>query len=339
MSSFLELDRLVLVLKRNLYNADRVMVIKMENREALNQSSKTFWPMTVRRVSFDWEKTPLHWIPQSALASHAVNHFSFTLVRGEYFFCRIFNKTLPYIHDEKLKADVKTFIRQEAIRAQAHKESIELYLKRYGVDIEKQYEMSFKLFDRLLADQPLGIKLPKRFEREWLNLRVGLVATIEHYTCALGKYVIETARWEEKGANPEVSDLFTWHCAEEVEHRAVAFDLYQYLSQDNYAMRSGLMLIFVPIFTFIMVKGTVNLAATDQKIPKTQRSILRRGFWKEWRNASKQELIPSISWFVTTSRSFFAKDYHPFYEASTQMALDYIHRSPAVKAYEQRKAS
>ncbi|MEG0483226.1 MAG: metal-dependent hydrolase [Acinetobacter sp.] len=301
--------------------------------------SKTYWPLFPRKVSFDWTETPLHWIPQSPLSSHAINHFSFSLVRGEYFFCRMFNKALPFIHDEKLKADVQVFIRQEAIHAQAHKESIELYLQRYGVDIEKQYETVIQLFDHALADKPFGVKLPQFLQKQWLVARVGIVAAAEHYTCALGKFVLENAHWEEKGCNPEVSDLFTWHCAEEVEHRAVAYDLYQYLAKNNYAMRCFIMLMVIPAITALMVKGTVNLAATDPLMPKSQKRLIGIGFWKEWSAASQQNLIPSLSWFITTSGSFFKPDYHPIYEASTQMALDYINNSAAVKAFEQKLAS
>lgn len=68
-----------------------------------DMASKTLWPLFPRRVAFNWNESPLHWMPQSPIGSHAVNHFSFTLVRGEYFFCRIFNKALPFVTDEKLK--------------------------------------------------------------------------------------------------------------------------------------------------------------------------------------------------------------------------------------------
>lgn len=305
----------------------------------IKSSSKTYWPLFPRNVVFDWQTTPLHWIPQSPLASHAINHFSFTLVRGEYFFCRMFNKALPFVEDEKLKEHVKVFIRQEVIHAQAHKDSIEQYLQRYGVDIEKQYETVVNLFDHALADKPFGIKLPKFLQKQWLVARVGFVAAAEHYTCALGKFVLEKAHWEEKGCNPEVSDLFTWHCAEEVEHRAVAYDLFQFLNKGNYVMRCFVMLPVVPILTTLMIKGTAGLAATDPLLSKSQKSLTRLGFWREWASASKQDLIPSLSWFITTSGSFFKPDYHPIYEASTQMALDYINNSPAVKAFEQKLVS
>jgi len=299
-----------------------------------DMASKTLWPLFPRRVAFEWNDSPLHWMPQSPIGSHAVNHFSFTLVRGEYFFCRIFNKALPFVTDEKLKKDVETFIRQEAIHAQAHKESIEKYIQRYGVDIEKQYERVIELFDYMLADKPFGKALPKRMQKSWLLFRVGIVAAAEHYTCALGQYVLTKADWEEKGCDPAVSDLFTWHCAEEVEHRTVAFDLFEHLG-GSYALRVAIMSMVAPIFTYLMAKGTQELAAVDRSLPKSQQSLTRFDFWRKWFKASSQELVPSPVWFMTTAKNFFKPSYHPYYEGSTELALEYINRSPAVKLYEE----
>lgn len=297
------------------------------------QASTADWPLFPRKVKFDWSSSPLHWIPQSPLASHNINHFSFTLVRGEYFFCRMFNKALPYVHDEKLRDDVKTFIRQEAIHAQAHKESVEQYLQQYGVDIAQQYERTQYLFDRILADQPMGITLPKSLDKFWLAARVCLVASAEHYTCAIGQYVLTRSHWEARGCDPAVSDLFTWHSAEEVEHRTVAYDLYQYLS-GNYALRVAVMAITAPIFTYLMAAGTVELAKADPAMPKYHQRISSWRFWRDWQRAHKESYTPGPLWYFTTALRFFKPSYHPYHEGSTELAVAYINQSPAVLAHQ-----
>lgn len=299
------------------------------------QISTADWPLFPRQVQFDWKKSsPFHWIPQSPIASHAVNHFSFTLVRGEYFFCQMFNKALPYITDEKLKKDVEVFIRQEAIHAQAHKISIEQYLQKYGVDIEEHYNRAAQIFDFALADQPFGITIPKTLEKQWLMFRIAIVAAAEHYTCALGQYVLTKAHWEARGCDPVVSDLFTWHSAEEVEHRTVAFDLFQHLS-GSYAMRSIVMAGLAPIFTGLMVVGTTHLAQSDPELPKSQKGLLKWGFWKEWQKAANQHFVPSPWWFIQTSFRYFKRDYHPYHEGSTELAVNYINQSAGVIANRQ----
>lgn len=302
------------------------------------QASKASWIMTPRQVEFEWNDSPLHWIPQDPLASHGVNHFSFTLVRGEYFFCRMFNKALPFIQDEKLREDTKIFIRQEAIHSQAHKGSIDEYLVRYGVDVENQYKRVVKLFDHLLADKPLGFNLPKSWQRSWLNTRVGLVAAAEHFTAAIGEYVLTRSDWEARGCDPIVSDLFTWHSAEEVEHRTVAYDVYQHIS-GNYLLRVGIMAVTAPIFTYLMAAGTVQLAQDDPAIPKQQKSLWRPAFWKAWHRSDVNGYIPGPVWFLKTSLRFFKPSYHPYYEASTERAQAYLAQSAAVLASLRSKSS
>ncbi|MCU4413307.1 metal-dependent hydrolase [Acinetobacter sp. WU_MDCI_Axc73] len=297
-------------------------------------ASKTTWDLVPRKVHFEWNNVPFAWIPSDRLASHAINHFSFSLVRGEYFFCRIFNKALPYIEDEKLKEDVKIFIRQEAIHAQAHKESIELYLKQYGVDIEANYDRAMQLFDRVLADDPVGIKLPKSLKKQWLVFRVALVAAAEHFTCALGQFALTRAEWGKRGGDPMVTDLFTWHGAEEVEHRAVAYDLFQYLS-GNYGVRAMSMLLTLPAFSTLMILGTVKLMEADHDMPKSKKSLFSLGLWKGWNKSARHNLVPTLGWFIKESISFFNPKYHPNFHGDTELAVAYMNQSPAVLAFEQ----
>ena len=296
-----------------------------------NQASTANWSLIPRKVKFDWKTSALHWIPQDPFASHAVNHFSFTLVRGEYFFCRMFNKALPYIHDEKLYQDVKTFIKQEAIHSHAHKVSIEEYLQNYGIKVEDQYQRVVYLFDQLLADKPMGIKLPKFLDKLWLDTRVGMVAAAEHFTASIGQYALERSRWAERGCDPVVSDLFLWHSAEEVEHRTVAYDVYQYIN-GSYALRAGVMMITAPVFVYLMAIGAAQLAKTDSSIPKSKISILKWEFWKAWHHSDKNGYMPGPVWLLKTSLRFFKPNYHPYYEASTELAQDYLNQSPAVLA-------
>ncbi|MGB5886469.1 MAG: metal-dependent hydrolase [Acinetobacter venetianus] len=292
-------------------------------------ASKADWEMIPRKVDFKWDVSPLQWIPQDPFASHGINHFSFTLVRGEFFFCRMLNQALPYITDEKLKQDAKIFIRQEAIHSQAHKVSIDEYLVRYGVNTTEQYQRVVKIFDNFLLDDPLGYKLPKRLQRGWLNLRVGVVAAAEHFTSGLGQYVLTRSHWEARGCDPVVSDLFTWHSAEEVEHRTVAFDVYQNIC-GNYALRALVMGITAPLFTYLMAAGTVQLAMHDSSIPKKQKSIWRPAFWKAWHHSDLNSYVPGPLWYLVTTLRYFKPSYHPYYEASTELAQAYLSQSKGV---------
>ena len=73
-----------------------------------------------RKVKFEWQDTPVDWIPGQPFTSYFINEINNILPAGEFWFCRLYNKVLPQITDEKLAEDVRAFIRQEAMHAQAH---------------------------------------------------------------------------------------------------------------------------------------------------------------------------------------------------------------------------
>ena len=284
-----------------------------------------------RQVKFDWSKAPLQWIPDDAFGSHCINHFSFTLVRGEFFFCRVFKQALPFITDDALRHDVEVFIQQEIIHAKAHRDSIDEYLTRYGVDIASNYKRELWVFEKLLNNDPFGYKIPKALQRQWLIFRVGIVAAAEHYTCGFGHYALNDCEWFTNGADPEVADLFTWHSAEEVEHRTVAYDLYRHLG-GTYSMRALIMLIVAPIFTYLMAAGTAQLAQADADAPDEIKSLFNVGFWRAWHRTAKLKNGMGLSWFIRKPRTFFSPNYHPLSEGSTEQALAYINASPGVIA-------
>ena len=73
-----------------------------------------------RKVKFEWQDSPIDWIPNQPFASYFINEINMILPAGEFWFCRLYNKVLPQISDEKLKQDVQAFIRQEAMHVKVH---------------------------------------------------------------------------------------------------------------------------------------------------------------------------------------------------------------------------
>ncbi len=73
--------------------------------------------------------------------------------------------------------------------------------------------------------RPLGFNVPKALDHQWDLFRLGIMATVEHMTCVLGKYALYNKEWERLVLMPNMLDLVKWHGAEEIEHRTVAFDL------------------------------------------------------------------------------------------------------------------
>ncbi|MDF2445934.1 MAG: metal-dependent hydrolase [Moraxellaceae bacterium] len=295
-------------------------------------ASSAPYDIVPREVKFNWGDSPLHWLKDDAFASHAVNEFSYLLTQGEKFFCRVFREALPLVKDKKLCADVQAFIKQEAVHSRAHHDSIEGYLKRLGIgggDFERNNAV---LFDQLLSAEPFGRKPPRFLQKQWLVFRVGAVAAIEHFTSALGVYILD-ANWEGSGADPVVADLFRWHGAEEIEHRTVAYDLYRHLG-GRWPLRTLLMAIVLPTLVLRMGAGTVELMRQDPSMKKKNASLMSPGFWYAWRQAAVRGNVPDIVWFTFHSLRFVRPGYEPLHEASTEQALAYINSSPAVLAHQ-----
>ncbi|MGQ0700889.1 MAG: metal-dependent hydrolase [Panacagrimonas sp.] len=291
-------------------------------------ASHTPQPLIPRKVQFDWSNTPLEWIPGQPFASHFINEINLLLPAGEFWFCKLYNKALPLITDPKLRDDVQMFVRQEAMHARAHGAAIVEYLHAHGIETLSNTKQEDKLFEVLLADEPLGFKLPKFAQKQWLIFRLGIVAAIEHMTCVLGNYVLAQDQW--KDADPVLLDLLRWHGAEEVEHRCVAFDVYNHLG-GGYPSRYYLASIAMPAIFGLWVHGAAHLMKQDERFKTRKPSVFRPWIWREWQRQSKTGQLPSLFWIMRRELSFFSPWYDPVKEGSTEEALAYLDRSPAAQ--------
>lgn len=284
-----------------------------------------------RKPQFRWRDTPLEWIPGEPFVSHFVNEINLLLPAGEFWFCRVFNQALPLITDDKLREDVKAFMRQESMHARAHASAVTDYLHAHGIETRSVTTREDRLFEGLLSDTPFGITLPARLQRRWLVFRLGLIAAIEHMTCVLGNYILRNQSWEAAGADPTLLDLLKWHGAEEVEHRCVAFDLYRHLGGD-YPSRYYLAAIAMPAIFGLWVHGAAHLMKQDPRFAARKPSVFRPWIWVEWWRQSRRGMLPSPFWIAVRELPFFSPWYDPVTAGSTEEALAYLERSPGALA-------
>ena len=293
--------------------------------------SRTDISLQQRKVEFDFSESALHWNPQDPFVSHFVSVLHTMLPAGEFYFCRLYNKALPLITDEKLKQDLQGFIRQEASHARAHTHGINNYLKKNNLEVDSFIEKIDWVFEVALDDKPFGITLPKTMERRWLITRLGIIAALEHYTCVLGKYALENTQWDQDQADPVILDILRWHGAEEVEHRNVAFDVYRHLG-GNYWPRYPQMLLVMVAMMGLWCDGTAHLMRQDNHFANPHTKLYGRTFWRLWLNASNNKRMPSPAWLVKQALRYLSPNYNPMDEADTAMATRYLAQSPAARA-------
>ena len=276
-----------------------------------------------RKVRFDFSDTPLHWVPGEAEASQVMNVLHMLLPSGELWFCRLYNKALPLVSDARLRDDVQGFIRQEAMHSRAHDGAIQRYLSRFDIDSKPFTDKMDFLFERLLCDYPLGQnRLTRALDGWWLRQRCAIIAAVEHFTCVLGKWVLEARELDRRGSDPVMLDLLRWHGAEEVEHRCVAHDLHVHLG-GSLAMRWLFMLIASPALLYLFSDAMKVMMRQD---PATR---YRLGFLRMWHDLGKRGLLPSTASVGRSVLRYFDPRFHPRIEGDLQAALDYLASSPA----------
>ncbi len=176
--------------------------------------------MQVRTPSFDFSASPPIWAPRNPGFAHKYDGASLLLPYLEPYLIRVMRDAQAELAalgrcSPELAAQVRIFNQQEGQHYQLHNAYNE-YLKQHYSGLE-QFEQEIKAdFERMYAEESLQWNLAYSVGFE----TIGPVQTPLWF---------ETAVTEREGADATVDALWSWHLAEEFEHRSVAFDLYQQL--------------------------------------------------------------------------------------------------------------
>ncbi|WP_185836673.1 metal-dependent hydrolase [Streptomyces sp. WAC 06783] len=280
-----------------------------------------------RRVSFDWRDTPLHWIPDEPTATHVINVLHLLLPAGERWFVKVFKEALPLVRDPALLKDVKGFMGQEATHSVQHAYVLE-HLARQGLDTAPYTRHVDFLFEYLLSERP-PFAAPISTQ-EWLHFRLSLIAAIEQFTAVLGNWVLHADGLDRAHPDPVMLDLLRWHGAEEVEHRAVAFDMYEHTGGEGlprYARRVLGMAVTAPVLLYLWVWGAAYLIRHDPQLAGRLRYSLR-----EHNRAVRKQLLPTWRELGAAVPRYLKRSYHPSQEGSLRKAVAYLASSPAARA-------
>ena len=170
-------------------------------------------PIQVRRPDFDFSGVPRVWCDDDPRMTHVINGLSAVFPAGERFFMRsvaAFEDRL----DPEQRQRVRAFYGQEAAHGRAHRATFEM-LERQG------YELGRWL------DWYEGHAYGEGLE-SWVSPTIRLATTValEHLTATLAEVAFDpddvVARMD-----PAMAELLRWHAAEEIEHKAVAFEVLQ----------------------------------------------------------------------------------------------------------------
>jgi predicted metal-dependent hydrolase len=178
--------------------------------------------ITVRKVKFEFPDELDDVLPGAdPVRESYLVAFSLTMPYLEPYLIRTFRSVADDIADAGLAADVKEFIGQEAQHFQNHRRINEIIKAQLGPTVTADLQA---IEDRLDADyRRFNTSKSRRFNLAYAE-------GFEAMTCAMGLASIAEAEAGRSTLSAGAwGQLWAWHLAEEMEHRTVAFDLYEHL--------------------------------------------------------------------------------------------------------------
>ncbi|WP_412545971.1 metal-dependent hydrolase [Maricaulis sp. MIT060901] len=169
-----------------------------------------------RNLKFAREsKAERWWAGGDPISTAWYNALSVTFPAGETFFIesvRRFEKQVP----EQLALQIKAFVKQEAFHTREHN-AFNARVKEAGYDIgHMEAEVQARL-DQARETHPV--------------VQLGLTTALEHFTAIFAHSALKQPELL-NGADREAQRMWGWHAIEEIEHKAVAFDIYRHATRD-----------------------------------------------------------------------------------------------------------
>lgn len=183
-------------------------------------------PTIVPRQKLDFgldHDVPRYWLSNDPFRTRFVDAMSTIFPEGERFFISCVRDYRDQVTDPQLREEIKDFIRQEGQHGKIHSEFNE-HLTRQGLRVDKlEGFMKWWLFDVLRK------YLPKKHT-------LALTAASEHLTAIMAEALFHRKEVMQD-ADPRMFALYAWHAMEEMEHKAVAFDVMQKIAKVWYPRR------------------------------------------------------------------------------------------------------
>lgn len=154
------------------------------------------------------------WFGNHAFKTAWFNAMSITFPIGEKFFIDSVRHFAGQITDQKLTEDIRGFCGQEGFHRREHQRYNEALCRLRGYDLQR-----------------MEGRLERNIQRAYRFMtplqRLAITASIEHITAIMAESALSDDDPMLGQADSAMRALWQWHAAEEMEHKAVAFDVYR----------------------------------------------------------------------------------------------------------------
>jgi predicted metal-dependent hydrolase len=192
---------------------------------------------------------PTYWFAGDPFKTRFFDAMSVIFPEGERFFIACVRDFRDQVQDPQLQADIKDFIRQEAQHGLVH-DQYNRRLKAQGIDVDRLEAITHHILFKLVRRH-----LPAR-------QTLAETAAAEHLTAIMAHGFFERKSILDQ-ADPRVRAMYAWHAMEEIEHKAVAFDVMQKVARVGYLRRAWAMLVVTLSFNLHVLLNTRYMLKVD----------------------------------------------------------------------------
>ncbi|HWU89113.1 MAG TPA: metal-dependent hydrolase [Kofleriaceae bacterium] len=251
-----------------------------------------------RDLDVDFAAVPRHWMADHAAATAVANGINLLFPHGERFFVRSVKQFLDRIDDPVLRAQIKGFFGQEGRHAREHDRFNEI-LRRQGFEIDRFLDTYERLTLWIEARTPPA-------------LRLAITAACEHFTAILAEGAFRHGVLD--SCAPEMRALLAWHAAEEIEHKAVAYDVLQQIDP-SYGLRVlGLAMATALLGGFWLWASTVLLHQDGLRWPGALGRLRAL--------PGRDPVIRRV--FLRGIREYLRRDFHPSQQPNEHLAAEWF---------------
>jgi predicted metal-dependent hydrolase len=235
---------------------------------------------------------PKYWMDNDPFKTRFFDAMSTLFPQGEKFFITSVREFKDAIASPKLQQEVKDFTRQEAQHSLVHRQYNER-LKKQGIEIDA---INRELEQRLFVDTP-KVTSPTQ--------RLAVTSALEHLTSMMCTSFFERRELLDK-SDARVRALYAWHAIEEVEHKAVAFDVLTQVAKAGYWQRNIAMLTVS--FGFPLTVATImnHMFKVDGFSLWQRTKMWARGLW--WFYKPGGLFIPTLGYYL----AYYKPGFHPW---------------------------
>lgn len=225
------------------------------------------------------------------------NAMSITFPLGEKFFIDSVRHFAGDVHDPKLTEEIRQFCGQEGFHRREHDRYNRELCARRGYDfdwLEGRLEKNIARAERMLS--PLE--------------RLAVTASLEHITAIMAESALGPDAPMDGVVDPAMQAMWNWHAAEEMEHKAVAFDVYRAVEggerMRKQALRRSTWFLLVDI-----MGGVIHMLKRDGYLWKPR-------IWLEgWQFLFGHGGILRRIW--PAYREYFRNGFHPWQRDTTDL--------------------